>query len=148
MRDDFFDGYSIQPLIVPAPGEIGIPAENGSTIHGPQEGNDSCVMGAHQGTPLSNISEYDLTGDGRIDRLSIDVNRDGIADVEINCVPGLVRGEAFPSYVGAGLPDIDNPAQIGGSVRLDLDGDGIPDAVGLDLDGDGVVDKLFGPDDF
>lgn len=142
MTNTFFDGFSVPPSIEPGPGGLDTPAADAFSAPGPQEKEDSCFFGSHQGLSPSNLTEYDMNGDGRIDRLSIDVNQDGIADVEINSVPGLVRGAAFPSLVGCELPDTENSGLIGGGAVLGLNGDGIGDALALDISGDGRPDAM------
>lgn len=53
------------------------------------------------GDTIPTIVEYDLTGDGRINSVIVDSNHDGLAEVQIQSDPGLVRMGPVAPYMTA-----------------------------------------------
>ena len=97
---------------------------------------------------------------------SIDLDQDGITDVNISQEPGVLNinipgapEENIIGVVGVDLNgdgvadtlgvDFDNDGSIDAyGTGVDFDGDGAADALGVDLDGDGIVDQYLFPDYF
>ena len=109
------------------------------------------------GDGITDLVEQDLNNDGRIEHLSMDINHDGILDITIQSNPGLVNMSGipnfeYPSHICEMATSV-NPSMAGIDFNgdgiidafeyfMDMNGDGIPDAVGIDLNRDGIIDKI------